>query len=307
MTVKVSLHTKTKRRKRDSATVAVLLVCIGGVVWSGLVTFQWESEGIRSDPENETPLVHGNVRIALEHENHRRLQESYPQEGSLQAGRTTARETLFHENTRSMHWSAQRLSTPDKSQRASPPQRVSVQSPSQQQEGQWAPAQQAPLRFVPERVNEELESVSKLRIGGSHQQQEGSRVEVINSKGIDQQQQPSSDGLGLHEGEHRSQVSRRQVQSLQGGDLERPIMYTYYEKAVTDMTDDADRDLLENWKKAWFDAGWLPTILNESDARLLPEFDALVELVVDPKHIGTYNMACKSIGTFESYCEFLHY
>lgn len=80
-------------------------------------------------------------------------------------------------------------------------------------------------------------------------------------------------------------------------------MYTYYEKAVTDMTDDADEDLLENWKKAWYDAGWQPTILNESDARRLPEFDALVELVVDPKHIGTYNMACKSIGTMGFYCE----
>jgi hypothetical protein len=73
----------------------------------------------------------------------------------------------------------------------------------------------------------------------------------------------------------------------------RPIMYTYYEPATTDMTEEADTDLLENWKKAWYDAGWEPYVLDESHARLLPQFEELVQLVIEPKHIGTYNMACK--------------
>jgi hypothetical protein len=51
---------------------------------------------------------------------------------------------------------------------------------------------------------------------------------------------------------------------------ERPIMYTYYQQAVTDMTEYADADLIENWKKAWYDAGWQPVVLNEADARQLP-------------------------------------
>mmetsp|Transcript_2917 Transcript_2917/g.4724 ORF Transcript_2917/g.4724 Transcript_2917/m.4724 type:complete len:363 (+) Transcript_2917:43-1131(+) len=73
---------------------------------------------------------------------------------------------------------------------------------------------------------------------------------------------------------------------------ERPIMYTYYEPATTDMTEDADNDLLENWKNAWFDAGWQPKVLTEDDARKVPEYQELVDLVMDKKHIGGYNMAC---------------
>ena len=69
-------------------------------------------------------------------------------------------------------------------------------------------------------------------------------------------------------------------------------MYTYYEPAITDMTPQADQDLLENWKKAWYDAGWEPRVLSEADAKKLPEYDALLQLIIDAKAIGTYNMAC---------------
>lgn len=71
------------------------------------------------------------------------------------------------------------------------------------------------------------------------------------------------------------------------------IMYTHNEPAMTDMTEDADRDLLDNWKKAWFNAGWQPKVLTEADAKTVPEYQLLVDLVVDTKHIGSYNMACE--------------
>jgi len=81
-------------------------------------------------------------------------------------------------------------------------------------------------------------------------------------------------------------------QRLLLGEESRPIMYTYYTPAATDMTNEANMELLEAWKKAWHDAGWEPVILNEVHARGLPEFDALMDLIVDPTTIGTYNMAC---------------
>jgi hypothetical protein len=96
---------------------------------------------------------------------------------------------------------------------------------------------------------------------------------------------PYGNGNGKADNHHR--ILQEDVSS------NRPFMYTYYEPATTDMTEDADQDLLENWKKAWYDAGWQPMILNEADARKVPEYDALVELVIDTKHIGSYNMACK--------------
>ena len=72
----------------------------------------------------------------------------------------------------------------------------------------------------------------------------------------------------------------------------RPKMHTYYEKAKTDMTDEADVDLLENWKKAWWDAGWEPVIISQWDAMNLPEYNDMIDLIVDPDFIGQYNMQC---------------
>eukprot|EP00546_Thalassionema_frauenfeldii_P016296 CAMPEP_0178895464 /NCGR_PEP_ID=MMETSP0786-20121207/603_1 /TAXON_ID=186022 /ORGANISM="Thalassionema frauenfeldii, Strain CCMP 1798" /LENGTH=326 /DNA_ID=CAMNT_0020565701 /DNA_START=45 /DNA_END=1026 /DNA_ORIENTATION=+ len=77
------------------------------------------------------------------------------------------------------------------------------------------------------------------------------------------------------------------------GEQSRPKMHTYFDPAMTDMTDEANMELLEYWKKAWYDAGWEPVDgLEESHARALPEFDALMDLILDPETIGTYNMAC---------------
>jgi hypothetical protein len=72
----------------------------------------------------------------------------------------------------------------------------------------------------------------------------------------------------------------------------RPKMHTYYEKAKTDMTDEADIDLLENWKNAWWDAGWEPVIISQWDAMNLPEYNDMIDLIVDPDFIGQYNMQC---------------
>lgn len=72
----------------------------------------------------------------------------------------------------------------------------------------------------------------------------------------------------------------------------RPKMHTYYEKAKTDMTDVADDDLLANWQKAWWDAGWEPVIITQWDAMNLPEYDDMIDLIVDPDFIGQYNMQC---------------
>ena len=69
-------------------------------------------------------------------------------------------------------------------------------------------------------------------------------------------------------------------------------MHTYYEKAKTDMTDEADIDLLENWKNAWWDAGWEPVIISQWDAMNLPEYNDMIDLIVDPDFIGQYNMQC---------------
>jgi len=75
-------------------------------------------------------------------------------------------------------------------------------------------------------------------------------------------------------------------------EVKRPKIYTYYERAKTDMTYEADMALLGYWEKAWYAAGWDPVILGEADAKKLPEYNALMGLIIDPKFIGGYNMAC---------------
>jgi hypothetical protein len=38
-------------------------------------------------------------------------------------------------------------------------------------------------------------------------------------------------------------------------ELERPTMYTYYEQSEVYKPDDDTMDLLENWRKSWYDMG----------------------------------------------------
>ena len=305
MIIAVTLHNATTRRQRDSATFLGLLLCISGVFWCGLAALKYEA--------GEIPFMDGvHVRVALEHANYRSLQESYPQGDGRHARRTHRRLSdeqqyappgggrqrgtagqvaSLQELTPSWQTSHHQVSMPEDIELLSPSQGDNELLPSQQQHTVESASRPLPQLFSPERGSQELESPSQFRSAGSHHLRESFQNSLMHSETVDQMVQTSS---GLPHEKVAPQLPRleRRTKADQG-DVERPIMYTYYEKALTDMTDEADASLLENWKKAWFDAGWEPFVLNESDARGLPEFDALVELVVDPKHVGTYNMACE--------------
>lgn len=278
-----------------------------------------------------------NVRVALEHANYRRLQESYPQGDGLRTRRTHRR--LSDEEQFARAWESHGTTvgkdasfqewTPSwqtPRQQVSSPEDIEVVLSSQQQHLVGSASRPLPQLMSQENRNQGLVAPTQFRSAGSHQVQESFQHALIHSETAEDTEvvlPPQGDSQPLSSqrqhlvGSASRPLPQQVDQGLQSssglphqkiapqlppleqratkdqGDVERPIMYTYYEKAVTDMTDDADASLLENWKKAWFDAGWEPYVLNESDARGLPEFDALVELVVDPKHIGTYNMACK--------------
>ena len=306
MILAVTLPNPTTRRKRDTASLVGLLVCISSVVWSGLAAFKYNF--------GEIPFMNNDahVRVTLEHANYRRLQESYSQgdrdgipairthqplsyeqqyaQADGSQGGTIGQDTSFQGWTRSWQTPNEQASSAEYTELVSPLQGESQLLSSQQQHlGSGRSTQ--PQLFPPEISSQERLAPTQFRSAGSHQLQETFQNTRIRSEAVDQW--PQSSGVLPHQKIARQlPPSELQMQSDQG-EPERPIMYTYYEKAVTDMTDEADASLLENWRKAWFDAGWEPTVINESDARSLPEFDALVELVVDPKHIGTYNMACK--------------
>jgi hypothetical protein len=124
-----------------------------------------------------------------------------------------------------------------------------------------------------------------------------------NSNAIDADADAHDDILDRY-GSGRADVHHRKLQEDESSN--RPMMYTYYEPATTDMSPEADEDLLQNWKKAWYDAGWQPMVLSEADARKVPEYKALVELVIDTKHIGSYNMACKYCIKWSHYTFFIY-
>ena len=174
-------------------------------------------------------------------------------------------------------------------------QSIQQEQPSSLEEGQVQISEQR------------LPKQQSLRVGGNLPQAMGQQ-EQLRGKGTEQQEviqqlsfpQGSNQNPTISHGQSQDSPQsflqqNEQLRTLLERKSERPIMYTYYQQAVTDMTEDADLDLIENWKKAWYDAGWQPVVLNEANARQLPEFDALVQMVVDPNHIGTYNMACELI------------
>lgn len=63
-----------------------------------------------------------------------------------------------------------------------------------------------------------------------------------------------------------------------------------------DMTKESNYSLIMYCKKVSYNAGWDPQILGKSDAERPPEYKALVNLIINPKFIGGYNMSCISIG-----------
>jgi hypothetical protein len=58
------------------------------------------------------------------------------------------------------------------------------------------------------------------------------------------------------------------------------------------MSIEADSNLLQVWKTAWYDAGWQPRILTLVDAMKHPEFNALMDLVGDRNVVTPYNQEC---------------
>lgn len=59
-------------------------------------------------------------------------------------------------------------------------------------------------------------------------------------------------------------------------DESRPLIFTYFEAPTEYNPEDSSVDLLDNWKKAWYDVGWQPRVISENDARLLPDYQELM-------------------------------
>jgi len=70
----------------------------------------------------------------------------------------------------------------------------------------------------------------------------------------------------------------RRLQTL---DETRPCIYTYFDAPTTFKPNDPAVDLVETWKKAWFDVGWDPRIISENDCRMIPDYQDLMALLTD--------------------------
>jgi hypothetical protein len=66
----------------------------------------------------------------------------------------------------------------------------------------------------------------------------------------------------------------------------RPLIFTYFDAPTEYNPDDASVDLLDNWKKAWFDVGWQPRVISDNDARLLPDYQELIGLLTSESLIA---------------------
>eukprot|EP00545_Synedropsis_sp_CCMP1620_P001493 CAMPEP_0119011034 /NCGR_PEP_ID=MMETSP1176-20130426/5409_1 /TAXON_ID=265551 /ORGANISM="Synedropsis recta cf, Strain CCMP1620" /LENGTH=303 /DNA_ID=CAMNT_0006963793 /DNA_START=64 /DNA_END=972 /DNA_ORIENTATION=- len=93
---------------------------------------------------------------------------------------------------------------------------------------------------------------------------------------------------------------RRRLQVAAG---ERPVIYTYYEQPTQYDPNDDSLDLIENWRKAWFDMGWNPIILSPQQAQMLPQYEQLMTLIpsedlITPEAIRNYKrwMAMAYVG-----------
>lgn len=83
-------------------------------------------------------------------------------------------------------------------------------------------------------------------------------------------------------------------------EVEKPIMHTFYVRIdpkkhikYTGMSDDADRKMLQHWKRYWDRAGWEPRILTMADAERHPEFDRFNELLdLEKTPFGYYDKLC---------------
>lgn len=66
------------------------------------------------------------------------------------------------------------------------------------------------------------------------------------------------------------------------GEGGRPPIFTYVEQSAQYDPNDDTADLVENWRKAWYDVGWDPRVLDARDALRLPEYQELMSLITEP-------------------------
>lgn len=77
-------------------------------------------------------------------------------------------------------------------------------------------------------------------------------------------------------------------------------MHTFYDRIdpkkhikYTGMSDEADRKMLQHWKRYWHRAGWDPRILTLEDAKRHPEFERVDTLLdLDTMPFGYYDKLC---------------
>lgn len=103
----------------------------------------------------------------------------------------------------------------------------------------------------------------------------GSILGVI--KVVHRQQNDYSPSSVLEVGDDSSPLQHRRLQE-QG---ERPTMFTYYEQAKDYNPNDDAMDLIENWRKSWYDMGWNPVILTPQHAADLPQYRELMAMIPD--------------------------
>ena len=74
----------------------------------------------------------------------------------------------------------------------------------------------------------------------------------------------------------------------------RPLMYTFFEPVeggCCGMSPKAHEDLVKAWEDAWRSYGWDTKILNESDAKRHPDFDAFQEKLIKAD-VNEYDRRC---------------
>lgn len=94
---------------------------------------------------------------------------------------------------------------------------------------------------------------------------------------VHQHQQEESSSSAFELKSSASSGTRRRLQE----EGNRPTIYTYYEQPTAYNPNDDTMDLMENWRKSWYDMGWNPVILNPQHAMELPQYRQLMELIPD--------------------------
>jgi len=71
----------------------------------------------------------------------------------------------------------------------------------------------------------------------------------------------------------RRNLSVLQNDSPSDSNTQRPKMYTFF----TRFSQDIEQELLDSWKKAWYEAGWEPVVLGLEDAKRHPNYRRFID------------------------------